>query len=96
MIVLEEKHWTSIVTCTGNGNEQQGCGSVLEINKEDIRYYPGKSGDPSIDGTFFYDEEEAVIRCPVCGTITDLTPKERPIDFRECVKFTTSWRYGNE
>lgn len=96
MKVLEQKQWTVTVTCTGRGNNQQGCGSILEVEKEDIRFYKGKSGDPAIDGTFFYAEPEAVIRCPVCGTLTDLTKEQRPVDFRDCTPFTVKWANNEE
>jgi hypothetical protein len=92
MRALEEKQWVQQVSCSGRGNGQAGCGSTLEVNKSDIRWYKGKSGDPSVDGTFFYAPEAAVVRCPVCATLTDLTEEERPADFRSCVGFSTKWR----
>lgn len=92
MKVLEKSVWKCEVVCTGKGNNSSGCGSLLEVTKDDIRYYAGKSGDPSIDGTFFYAPEAAVIRCPVCSCLTDLDKEQRPVDFRECAEFTTHWR----
>ena len=96
MKVLEQKIWSLEVTCTGAGNNATGCGSRLEITKDDIRYYAGKSGRPDVDGTFFYAPEEAVIRCPVCGTLTDLSKEQRPADFRQCKPFTGKWKRGEE
>jgi hypothetical protein len=86
--VVTKKQWTQEVTCTGRSNQSCGCGSVLEITKADIRFYEGKSGNPATDGTFFYAPKAAVIRCVVCGTLTDTTEKERPADFEDCTPFT--------
>jgi hypothetical protein len=96
MKILEQKSWTLEVKCTGAGNNTAGCGSVLEIDKSDIRYYPGKSGDPATDGTFFYAPEAAVIRCPVCGALTDLDKDQRPADFKQCTPFTGAWKRGED
>jgi hypothetical protein len=96
MKVIEEKKWSATITCTGAGNNASGCGSVLEIEKADIRYYGGKSGDPATDGTFFYAPEAAVIRCPSCGCLTDLTEEERPADFKKCEPFTSAWKRGQD
>jgi hypothetical protein len=92
MKVLEQKVWSVQVTCTGHGNNTSGCGSLLEVEKEDIRYYPGKSGDPATDGTFFYAPEAAVIRCPSCSALTDLSKEQRPADWKKCKEFSTAWR----
>lgn len=94
MKVVEEKKWSRVVTCTGEGNGASGCGSRLEIEKADIRYYKGKSGCPDLDGTFFYAPEAAVIRCPVCKCLTDLSEEDRPHDFKNCAPFTSAWERG--
>jgi len=94
MEIVEEKKWVKEVTCTGRGNDATGCGSILKIGKSDIRYYRGKSGDPSVDGTFFYAPEAAVIRCASCGTLTDLTAKQRPADFTKLLPLTSKWKRG--
>lgn len=96
MKVLQESKWSAQVTCTGNGNGAAGCGSQLEIEKSDIRFYAGKSGDPAVDGTFFHAPPAAVIKCPVCGCLTDLAPNERPADFQDCKPFTSAWKNGHE
>ena len=94
MEVLEQSKWTAAIECTGKGNGASGCGSKLKIDKTDIRYYKGKSGDPSVDGTFFYAPEAAVIRCPVCGVLTDLDENQRPEDFKKLKPFTSAWERG--
>lgn len=96
MEVIERGKWTATVECTGKGNNASGCGSTLKIEKDDIRYYGGKSGDPSIDGTFFYAPEAAVIRCPVCGVLTDLDGHQRPADFTKLKPFTSAWKRGED
>lgn len=96
MEIIEQKEWSTVVECTGEGNNASGCGSKLRITKDDIRYYGGKSGDPATDGTFFYAPEEAVIRCPVCGILTDLDSEVRPIDFKKLKPFTGAWKRGEE
>lgn len=96
MKVLEKKKWSAVIKCTGDGNGASGCGSTLEIEKSDIRYYAGKSGDPRVDGTFFYAPEAAVIRCPSCGCLTDLSAKQRPADFANCTPFSSKWKRGEE
>jgi hypothetical protein len=92
MEVLKQKEWSSEVECTGNGNNASGCGSILKINKSDIRFYGGKSGDPSVDGTFFSAPKAAVIKCPVCKCLTDLTEEQRPADYEKLTPFSSAWK----
>ena len=77
MKILERGNgWHLTVRCTGNGNGNGGCNSLLEISKEDI--YVTSSSDYLGDVDYYY-----TITCPVCGIETDLKQNELPISVKE-------------
>ena len=71
--------WKLEVTCTGRGNGGGGCGSVLEINEEDIynTYHYDYAGDKD---TYY------TISCPICGKETDIDSQYIPYGVCNCVK----------
>lgn len=80
------RSWSIKATCTGFGNEGKGCGAVLEVEREDLRYYKGSDSD-------WGDSEPAVsFKCPCCGTVTDIGLKDYPSNYRNLTPFTTEWR----
>lgn len=69
MKVIQKAIWAMQVKCTGEGNGNGGCGSTLEIYKQDLyRTSHHFIGDhfPS-----FY----TTIKCCECGVLTDIKPE---------------------
>ena len=84
----EPVKWGLEKVCTSHGNtprEIEPCGSLLRVEKDDLRFYDGSSG-------YFERDDAVTFRCPVCGNITDLDPSEWPTDARSLTKFNTMWR----
>lgn len=72
--------WTKFVRCSGSGNSYDGCDSLLEINRSDLT----RTVRREMIGTTEY----LTFKCPVCGVLTDLHPKESP--FKEySIKYRT-------
>ena len=66
MKVLEQGHgWSIEQRCTGKGNGDGGCNSLLEVSEEDI--YQTSSTDYLGDTDYYY-----TFCCPVCGKETDI------------------------
>lgn len=71
MKVLEQgkpnQTWNAEVLCDGSGNGEMGCGSRLELEYDDLVYWPGVPGDS------WGSRDPAVSwRCVVCGEVNDL------------------------
>src|SRR5437764_762142 len=69
---LNNTVWKKVVTCTGAGNNQNGCGALLEINLTDI-FLTG--GGPDMSGVG--EDYDYTIKCPDCGALTDLPQNTR-------------------
>lgn len=81
-------HWSAEITCTGFGNGGDGCGSVLEVERDDLRYYKGSGNGDRIG-----DSDPAVmIKCPMCGTFTDLGRVDFPKQHKNLTPWTSEWR----
>lgn len=68
-VIKEGPGWSIEVTCTGDGNCHDGCGSRLKLVKGDLYetergYYDGSS------------ERYISFKCCVCGVQTDLNEDE--------------------
>lgn len=63
--------WSINQRCTGKGNGNGGCNSLLQVEKNDI--YLTSRIDMLGDTDYFY-----TFRCPVCGIETDLKEQEVP------------------
>lgn len=80
--------YTRQVMCTGKGNPNtDGCGAVLEVTREDLRFYNGQR-------RYIARPDAVVVRCPCCGGITDLEEYDWPSDYHTLEEFTTRWRDG--
>lgn len=72
MKVLEKgPGWSTKQRCTGKGNGDGGCESLLQVEEGDIyvtsrSYYDG-------DTDYYY-----TFKCPVCGKETDIPEKDLP------------------
>ena len=72
MKVLEKAPvWSIKVRCTGRGNGDGGCKSLLLVEESDI--YATASTAYTGEVEFFY-----TITCPVCGKETDIPQKYLP------------------
>ena len=80
MKVLEKctpKEWSMEVRCTGEGNGDFGCGSLLEVTQGDLfetcTYDCGQ-----------IDKRLITIECPVCQKLTDIPRDLVPLNIRNC------------
>ncbi len=76
MKVIEKgEGWSIEVKCTGKGNGDGGCSSILMVEKDDIRYYTWVA---------WYGDRECcyTIKCPVCGVETDIPESKIPSSVR--------------
>ena len=92
MKVLEKgPGWSTKQRCTGSGNGQGGCGSLLQVESGDI--YVTSHTDMIGDTDYFY-----TFTCPVCGKETDIAEKEVPVSIRkeklECYRGSYGRRLG--
>lgn len=86
MKVLERKEWAKTVTCTGRGNGGKGCGSVLEIERADLRFFEGSGGD-----SWGSSEPAVMFKCCVCGAANDLEDDDYPVNHTDLPKAYASW-----
>lgn len=76
MKVLEKgPGWSTKQRCTGRGNGNGGCESLLQVEAGDI--YVTSHTDMIGDTDYFY-----TFRCPVCGRETDIPEKDVPSSIR--------------
>lgn len=76
MKVLEKgPGWSIKVRCTGSGNGDGGCESLLQVSENDI--YVTSNTDYTGDTDYYY-----TFRCPVCNVETDIKEKDLPIRIR--------------
>lgn len=79
--------WATKHRCTGWGNSGNGCEALLEIELDDLRYFPGVSGDS------WGSREHAVsFKCPCCGHLTDLGTMDWPKGYRDLKRWSKSWQ----
>lgn len=96
MKILEEGtkglNWTIEHRCTGWGNGGNGCNALLEVEKSDLKYYPGN------DSVTWGGRDPAVtFQCPCCDSLTDLGLNDWPAGYRELPRYTStdSWYEHN-
>ncbi len=95
MKVLEKgPGWGLKLRCTGKGNGDGGCGSLLQVEESDI--YITTHTDMTGETDYYY-----TICCPVCGKETDIPEKDLPSiimrkaldEYREIYNLPFSERY---
>ena len=89
MKVLEpgktSKKWSLQHRCTGWNSGVEGCGALLELETNDLRYHPGYSDEKS-------DFSATVsFKCVCCNTVTNLGLNDWPKDYRHLKKWTVDW-----
>jgi hypothetical protein len=92
MKVLErsDTSWHVDRTCTGWGNGENGCKSLLRVSKEDLVYNPGVNSES-------WGGREAVVsfKCPVCNACTDLGKKHWPQNSSQLRQVGAAWYRGH-
>ena len=92
MKVLElgrtNEKWSVQHRCTGWGNAGHGgCNALLEIEFEDLRYFPGN------DSPTWGGRDPAVsFKCPCCCNLTDIGVNDWPIGYKKLTRWTSEWQ----
>jgi len=90
MKVIEEGYVRQF-RCSGYGNGDRGCGALLEVDHNDLRYF-GEQEYP-----WRIAEEAVLFKCPCCGALTDIDKKYWPQDPVRTLKlYSNAWKYGEE
>lgn len=70
--------------CTGFGNAPyKGCGALLGINREDLRYFKG--------GGYMERNPAVTFKCPCCGQTTDLGLNDWPRNYTNLTPWSSEW-----
>ena len=74
--------------CSGNGNGGNGCKALLEVERSDMRYLDGISGD-----SWGSSDASVSFKCPCCKQLTDIPISKWPQGASSSLKRSTShWR----
>jgi len=84
---VKEK-WTIQHRCTAWGNSGEGCNALLELEFDDLRYFPGTGGEV----TWGYRDPAVSFKCPCCGKLTDLGLNDWPTGYKELKRWSKSWQ----
>lgn len=81
-----ESSWFGQFRCTGEGNMNEGCNSLLEVEYSDLRYFPEKN--------YSWRVQPAAVcfKCPCCGNLTDLGQADWPNDYQKLKRWTKEWQ----
>ena len=72
--------------CTGFGNAPyKGCGALLGINREDLRFYEGQ------EFPWRTSEPAVCFKCPCCGQVTDLGLNDWPRNYTNLIPWSSEW-----
>ena len=92
MQVLERKdpvmQYSLDIECSGRGNGEKGCGSLLRIGWHDLRHFEEQ------EKMFNIVPEAVVFKCPVCNNTTDIPKKDWPLNHERLEKWSSAWRDG--
>jgi hypothetical protein len=91
------KTWTLQHRCTGWGNDHEGCNALLELEIEDLRYYPGF--DTEFNNVLKEPEEldetpSVCFLCPCCKKLTDLGLNDWPQNYKNLNLWSFEWAQG--
>jgi hypothetical protein len=82
-----KENWNLKTKCTGNGNRDKGCNSILLVEYDDLRYFEGQEYPWRIQPA------AVCFKCPVCNAVTDLEKTEWPTDVRNITAWAFDWHY---
>ncbi len=82
-----DKKWSIQHRCTGWGNSGNGCEALLELEFEDLRYFPGGPGDNWEQTT-----PAVSFKCPCCDKLTDLGRVDWPMGYHNLPHWTKEWQ----
>lgn len=80
--------WTLQHRCTAWRNPGEGCNALLELEFDDLRYYPGTGGEV----TWGYSDPAVSFKCPCCGKLTDLGLNDWPTGYKDLQRWTKEWQ----
>ena len=83
------ENWTIQHRCTAWGNGGKGCNALLELEFNDLRYYPGSG---TSDMTWGYRDPAVCFKCPCCGKLTDLGLNDWPTGYKELNRWSKEWQ----
>lgn len=75
ILEVKKKGWRKRI-CTGDGNSNIGCGSVLLLDPEDVKIIHHTWIDGSRDTYYSFV-------CPVCAAMTDIPGDELPASVKK-------------
>ena len=70
MRIIKEKRWTKQYDCIGQDEGKKGCGSTLEVDIRDLRYFRSQIEPASV-----------CFKCPVCNTINYIPKTDWPSSY---------------
>lgn len=76
--------WTGKYRCTGDYGG--GCQALLEVDKEDLRWYPGVPGD-----SWGSRDPAVCFKCPICSKVSDVPRNDWPGGASSLKKWTSTW-----
>lgn len=76
--------WSGKYHCKGDYGG--GCQALLQVDKEDLRWYPGVSGD-----SWGSRDPAVCFKCPICAKVTDIPKKDWPGDAHNLTAWNHSW-----
>jgi hypothetical protein len=80
--------WSMQHRCTAWGNFGMGCDALLELEFDDLRYFPGTGGTE----TWGYRDPAVSFKCPCCGKLTDLGTNDWPKCYKDLTRWTKEWQ----
>lgn len=84
-VLKKGKIWTVQRYCTGWGNGDNGCEALLEIEKDDLRFFEKQ------EYPWVIKEAAVSFKCPCCGKVTDLGREAWPDGYEKLNPWTQAW-----
>jgi hypothetical protein len=88
---IRGENWTIKHRCTGWGNGGKGCNALLQVDFDDLRYYPGVPGD-----SWGSRDPAVTFKCPCCSELTDLGLNDWPVNYRTLKQYRSGSEWRDE